>query len=159
VLLKDFAGCEIAAIVEAIDLRLSDLFVPRTLLSPAKPPRPLNGPQAIRDGLQRLLDREEAERGFRPAMQTRHIREARATLARVHHLGFQSVSMAWWETEPHASDPAWTACVSRALEVQAFVCGVDPGFVRELASRSPIVATKILNNAASLLRSITTEAA
>jgi hypothetical protein len=159
VLVRCFSGCPAAQIVEAFGLRLSDLFVPHTTSAATKRSRPINGRQAVRDAVERIRDREEAALGFRPAVQTRHVRQARATLTRIHGLGFQTVPMPWWESEPHSNDPAWVACVSRALEEQAFTSAVDVPWLRAFAARSPVVATKVLARAAAILRSCAAAAA
>jgi hypothetical protein len=163
-LLKCFAGCEPAAIAQALGLRLSDLFAgPMRLKSPsAESIRVVTADDveaSLQSELARIVADESARLGFPIAVLARHRNAARPIVERRLSVSLKRELSPWWEVEPHCVDPAWTLCIDQALHVVA-ACG-DVTIGTLLSSIHDLKNTRecVLQYARLLQRTLTKEPA
>jgi len=132
VLLHCFAGCDLSAIVAAMDLEIHDLFPCTDALQLEREERRAarrsyrrTPKKVIRATLERELARVaarlEGEKGYVPPFRAVHINEARARTARILGIALAPVAPFAWECAPHDDDPAWPCLYERAHEEQRFL--------------------------------------
>lgn len=130
--------------------RLADTYQPRV--------RPRTADEigdAIAGELERILSDEAAEFGCKPAVLSRHIAQARRRVAKRDGLQLKSPPTIWWESEPHASDPAFKFFVGRSIEELGWAIGAPTEAVRAACERDITMADAVLHDAARMLREVT----
>jgi hypothetical protein len=119
-LLHCHAGCEPAAIAQALGFQLKDLFTDSLAQRSANQSlRAEDVELSLQNELERIVAEESAQTGFRIAVLARHRNAARETTERRFNIRLTREPIPWYEIEPHATDPAWMACVDAALPVAA----------------------------------------
>lgn len=138
-LLYCWTGCPLESIVAAIGLSTSDLFEKRMELRAFGGQGPYGRPNvvdadkielAVRREFEQIIERESDRVGFVVAPLARHRNAAREVVNRRFDLSARNAELSWervpwFEVEPHAVDPAWSACVDAALHVVAARAGVS----------------------------------
>lgn len=163
-LVRCFAGCAPESITNALGLKLGDLFEDDTARQRVAAPRPRrvtadDVERALHVELERILGREEQLLGFRPAMLTRFLNEARGTIEARLSVKLRRRPSPWWEIEPHCVDPQWKACVDRAIEEAAWKHDVEPSWLSEHVAEMASVSDSVLVRARALLRELAAVAA
>jgi hypothetical protein len=161
-LVRCFAGCEPAAIAKALGLQVSDLFAdaPQRVRRPSVLPR---APQAseveasLQHELARIVAEESKVAGFDVATLSRHRNEARSIVERRLSVRLKREPSPWFEVEPHASDPAWLACIDQALRVAAARRGIAVEALRAAIADLPNLHHSVLLYARRLQRSLSKE--
>lgn len=164
VLVRCFTGCAADAICRAAGLELRDLFPPPQVNTRRLP--------ATASAKPRRMTRSEIEAFYRQALEDARAGrladepwsspehtvddQNRARQRTNEHCGtrFRQVSVPWWVQYPHAHDPAWKACVDRAIDELAWNRDADPQTIRQRIESLPKARAAVIERAAAILREL-----
>lgn len=130
------AGCSADAIVAALGLGLHNLFAAEgsstaRRATHVRPAQAADVERALQTVLKQILTEESERTGFpQVAELTRHRNEARRIVERRYQVRLRRERTSWWQVEPHAADPAWSACIDQAVTVIAARANIAPDWVR-----------------------------